>query len=359
MPDDLELHRHLRVEALRLLVHRLPRLEVDAAHVRDLLERREERRRLGLGGQHLVQLLLPCCWRAARSSWSLNVASPARCLRRRARSRAGASCAFGRRRSSPTTSRVEDDPVDDAKTSTTKTAPTPTLRRRRELAERRAAAPLAPSVPHLRAELELHQLELRVLVDSSPSRAAASRRRSSRSAPRRRTNSETSSPSRASPSIFTLAIASLYLVSQSRRGSQFGFGHGRRVVAFQLLELVVIDGRPAARREDVRELEQHRRRTGARRLQLRDRLLAIAQLVELRLDLSGARRCPFLMLSICACEPALSARELASARSCFDACKRTSADDLEQHARARRRRATPGFASPQRRAPRRLFALRE
>ena len=45
-------------KALLTLFHRLPGLEIDAAHVRDLLNRREERRLLGRLREHLVQLAL-------------------------------------------------------------------------------------------------------------------------------------------------------------------------------------------------------------------------------------------------------------------------------------------------------------
>src|SRR5580658_5550396 len=49
MPRKLETHRHFGEERLRLLVLGLPALEVDAADVRYLLERREERRSLRVG----------------------------------------------------------------------------------------------------------------------------------------------------------------------------------------------------------------------------------------------------------------------------------------------------------------------
>src|SRR5262249_12859585 len=64
---------------------------------------------------------------------------------------------------------------------------------------------------------------------------------------------------------------------------------GRWIVALKLLELVAIERRQAAGREDVRELEEHRGGAGACRLQLLDRLLALAELFELALDLIAVR----------------------------------------------------------------------
>ena len=165
-----------------------------------------------------------------------------------------------------------------------------------------------------------------------------------REAPR---DSDTSSPSRARPVIFTPRSASEYLVSQRRRASQFGFEAPPAGCRASLLELVVstVGTRPV---EDVRELEEHRRGPGAGGLEL---LIASSRS-------RSSFSCAWISarLAICFLMSSISPWSLGSSSGCRELVLLQRLDERRDTRSPRRAGAGNGEKPDLRRSPRRCAA---
>src|ERR1700722_4954134 len=177
--------------------------------------------------------------------------------------------------------------------TTTRTAPIPTRAGNGSLARESpwGMAGDAMSVPHLRAQLELHELEV-------CDRVARLRRGQEAQLV------EVVAEGQAFQELgHVLAIAGetrelhgpidLAVREQPQApGIPVRVRYGGRVVALELLHLVTIGRGAAARSEHVRELQHDRGGTGPRGLELGDGLFTVSEVLELILDVGVVRHLP-------------------------------------------------------------------